>query len=325
MRTARARARSNIALVKYWGKRDEKRILPVTGSLSLTLDELWTETEVRFTGAPGEDELVIGGTRATEHEHRRASALLDLVRDGRPELGAARIDSTTSFPVAAGLASSASGFAALAAAAAWAAGDDPSDLQLSILARRASGSACRSVFGGFAEWRRGEREDGADSHGVQLLGPDEWQVAMAIAEVEAGRKEVSSRHAMRTARETSPYFPAWEAQTAIDLEQAREAIRRRDLESLGRVAERSAFAMHATCFTSEPPVFFWKPSTLAVLEAVRTLRAEGVAAYATIDAGPHVAVLCEAGQLGRVGEALRKVDGVRRVLEARPGPGVERR
>ena len=321
---ASARARSNMALVKYWGKRDEALVLPHTGSLSMTLDALWTKTRVAFSGRPGTDELWLDGERASAQETRRATALLELVRGARLELGAARVESRNSFPTAGGLASSASGFAALAAAASWAAGLEPSPEKLSMLARRASGSACRSVLGGFVEWVRGEREDGEDSSARPLLGPGEWAVAMCIAIVDAGRKEKSSRDAMKDSVRTSPYFPEWVRTTAGDLEEAKAALLARDLERLGDVAERSFLKMHAVAMTAEPPALFWKPPTLALLESVRGLRAQGVGAWATIDAGPHVAVLCAEADAAHVGKALAAVAGVRELVVARPGPGVER-
>lgn len=324
MNTAAARARSNMALVKYWGKRDDALVLPHTGSLSMTLDSLWTETRVTFTGDDGADELLLDGQAATGGETARASQLLDLVRRGRSSLGAARVESRNSFPTAGGLASSASGFAALAAAASWAAGDDPDSRELSILARRASGSACRSVLGGFVEWARGERDDGADSHAVQRLAPEAWDVAMAVAIIDTGRKEKSSRDAMRDSVETSPFFKAWVKTTTQALVDAKEAVAARDLERLGAIAEASFLRMHATALANEVPAIFWKPPTLALLEEVRALRSSGVGAWSTIDAGPHVAVLCAASDATRIQEALKNVEGVREVKIARPGAGVER-
>jgi len=322
---ATARARSNMALIKYWGKRDEALVLPHTGSLSMTLDALATETTVRFVGQPGDDALMLDGAPAREGERRRASLLLDLVRGLSAEpLGAAVVESRNNFPTAGGLASSASGFAALAAAAAWAAGLDPSPQQLSILARRASGSACRSVLGGFVEWVRGERSDGEDSVAVQRLAPDAFDVAMAIAVVDTGRKDRSSRDAMKDSVDSSPYYAAWVESTARDLEAAREALVACDLPRLGELAEHSFLKMHAAALASRPPAIFWKPPTLALLESVRGLRQSGTGAWATIDAGPHVAVLCAAADLPRVQAELRQVPGVRDVVAARPGPGVER-
>lgn len=323
MKTARARACSNMALVKYWGKRDDALVLPFTGSLSMTMDSLVTETTVTFTGEPGADSLLLDGAPAQSGEAKRATALLDLIRAKQSGLGAGRVESHNNFPTAGGLASSASGFAALAAAASWAAGLSPSMEELSILARRASGSACRSVLGGFVEWVRGEREDGTDSVARQVIGCD-WDVAMSVALVDVGRKEKSSRDAMKQSVVTSPYFDAWVKTTLQDVEDAREAIVARDIERVGAIAERSFLKMHATALTSDPPAFFWKPATLALLEVVRGLRADGIGAWATIDAGPHVAVLSEASSATKVAEALRQVPGVRDVVKARPGPGVER-
>lgn len=324
MREARARACSNMALVKYWGKRDEALVLPFTGSLSMTLEALSTETRVTFTGTPGADVLVLDGAPAREGERARATALLDLVRAGQAELGAALVESRNSFPTAGGLASSASGFAALAAAAAWAAGRDPSAGELSVLARRASGSACRSVLGGFVEWVRGERPDGADSVARQLLAADAWDVAMAIAIVDTGRKAHSSRDAMKDSVRTSPYYPEWVRTTTRDLEEARAAVLARDLEATGVVAERSFLKMHAAAMTATPPAMFWKPATVALLEEVRQLRGRGVGAWATIDAGPHVAVLCARPDAPAVRAALAAVGGVREVVVTGPGPAVER-
>lgn len=326
---ARARARSNIALVKYWGKRDEALILPHTGSLSLTLDSLVTTTSVKFSGSEGEDFFELDAAPARQKERERVSFVLDLVREkakqaGIQGLGAAKVLSANNFPTAGGLASSASGFAALAAAAAWAAGLDLDEGELSILARRGSGSATRSVVGGFGEWLQGQAADGSDSKVRQILPPEAWDVGMAVAVVDAGRKSRSSRDAMKDSVDFSPFYPAWVESTEQDLVEARAAIERRDLEALGAIAERSFLRMHATAMASEPAAIFWKPPTLAVLEEVRELRAEGIGAWSTVDAGPHVAVLCRQADLETIKVRLGAVEGVKEVLLARPGPGIER-
>jgi diphosphomevalonate decarboxylase len=313
-----------MALVKYWGKRDERLVLPFTGSLSMTLDALATETTVRFTGEPGVDRFILDGEPATAGEIRRVTDLLDLVRVRKVGLGSALVESVNGFPTAGGLASSASGFAALAAAASWAAGLDPSPEELSILARRASGSACRSVLGGFVEWTRGERDDGLDSVAVQRLAPGTWDVAMVVAVVETGRKERSSRDAMKDSVVTSPFYADWVRSTMDDLSETRAALETRDLERLGTVAERSFRKMHATALASTPSTLFWKPVTFDLLEGVRALRESGTGAWATVDAGPHVAVFCEAKDADGIRRRLSGVAGVRDLVVARPGPGVER-
>ena len=193
-----------------------------------------------------------------------------------------------------------------------------------MLARRASGSACRSVFGGFVEWVEGERADGEDSIARQILPAEAWDVGMAIAIVDTGRKEHSSRDAMKQSVLTSPYFDAWVQTTRHDLDSARGAVLAGDIEALGHIAERSFLKMHATAMTSEPPAIFWKPPTLALIERVRELRHQGTGAWATIDAGPHVAVLARRADVAKVAKALREIGGVREVVETKPGPGVER-
>jgi len=319
---AAARAGSNLALVKYWGKRDERLVLPFTGSLSITLDSLFTETEVCF-GGPGPDSLEIDGVPASEQETARATALLELVRADRPGLGGARVVSRNSFPTASGLASSASGFAALAAAACAAAGLRRTPSELSSLARRASGSACRSVFGGFVEWMRGERADGTDSHGRVLAEPSAWDVAVVVAVVRAGRKERSSRDAMRDSVLASPFFDAWVRSTAQDLDEAKAALAARDLPRLGELAERSFLRMHAVAMSADPPSIFFLPATLDLLTAVRELRTAGTGAWSSVDAGPHVFALCAGSDAPRVRDALGRVPGVEDVRIAHPGPGVE--
>jgi len=318
-----------VALVKYWGKRDDRLVLPHTGSLSLTLDALVTETSVTFgadTSSSDEplDRLLLDDVPAGEGERRRCSELLGLIRARVPGLGGARVESRNSFPTASGLASSASGFAALAAAAAWAAGLQPTSRELSILARQGSGSACRSVPGGVVEWTRGERIDGEDSFAQVLLEAGDWPLAVAVAIVEAGRKETGSRDAMATSVATSPKYPAWIVETSRALEAARVAVERRDLEALGTIAEANSERMHAVAASSDPPVIFRNATTFALLERVSELRRAGLGAWATVDAGPHVFVVCEPGDLETVSSALRAVGGVREVVPSAIGPGVER-
>lgn len=313
-----------MALVKYWGKRDDDLVLPHTGSISMTLDALTTETEVEFFKG-GRDEVLIDGKPARPEEVLRTKRILEVMRhDAVEPSDTMRVTSKNNFPTAGGLASSASGFAALVAAASWALNMKLTPSLLSIYARCASGSACRSIFGGFAEWTRGEDPNGVDSYARQILAPEAWDVGMAIAIVDVGRKETSSRDAMKQSVLTSPFFDAWVKTTATDVEEARAGILSRDVEKVGEIAERSFLKMHATAMTSDPPAIFWKPPTLALIDRIRKLREESVGAWATIDAGPHVAAFCMAADLPKVAKALGEVAGVREVVQARPGPGVER-
>ena len=320
--TATARAHANIALVKYWGKRDERLFLPTNGSLSLTLDGLYTTTSVRFEPGLAADVLVRDGAERPGEETARVTRLLDLVR-AEAGLGArARVVTRNDVPTAAGLASSASGFAALAAAASRAAGLALDDAALSRLARQGSGSACRSIFGGFAEWRRGTRPDGLDSHGVPLAGQDHWGLRMVVTLLTAAPKARSSRDGMRDTVRSSPFYPGWLATAEADLLAAREAIAARDLEALGDVAERSALKMHATMLGAQPPFTYWLPATLAVMHEVWRLRRAGLPAWLTIDAGPNVKVLTLPGHVDALRSALAAVPGVTGTLACGPGPGV---
>jgi diphosphomevalonate decarboxylase len=311
--TATAEARTNIALVKYWGKRDAALNLPAAGSLSLTLDGLVTRTTVTLDETQGADTLILGGEPQVGEPLARVMTFLDEVRARAGARIHARVDSANSFPTASGLASSASAFAALALAATRAYGLELSPTELSALARRGSGSAARSIFGGFVELV----PDG-DAHAVPLA---DWpEVRLVVAVVAGGvAKSVSSRSGMDHTALTSPLYPGFLATVPADLAAARDAIARHDLAALGEVAERSALTMHASALAARPGVLYWRGATVEGLHAVRALRQAGVGAWATIDAGPHVKVLCAPADAARVAAALRDVSGVTETMIAAPG------
>jgi diphosphomevalonate decarboxylase len=319
-RAVTAVAGTNIALVKYWGKRDVALNLPATGSLSLTLDRLGTRTTVVFDDG-ARDRLVLGGAPADDAASARVSAFLDRVR-ARAELARrALVTSDNSVPTAAGLASSASGFAALALAATRAAGLELPPAELSALARVGSGSAARSIFGGFVEMARGERADGSDAFARPLPDGDGWEVRLVVAITAVGPKAIGSTAAMAHTARTSPYYAAWIAGVAGDLVDARAAIAARDLPALGAVAERSALRMHAAAMAADPAIIYWNAATLAAMACVRGLREHGTPVFFTIDAGPHVKALCRAADADAIAAALRAVPGVTETLIAAPGPG----
>lgn len=304
---ATAVAHANIALVKYWGKRDEARILPEAASLSVALDRLLTTTTVELGAA--EDSLRIDGRHASAAELGRARAVLDAA--GIRER--ARIDSRNDFPTAAGLASSASGFAALAIAACAAAGQKRSTAELSALARLGSGSATRSVPGGWAVW--------SDETAEQVAPPDHLPIRLVVAVCGETRKAVSSRDGMRASRETSPYHRAFIEQCGRDLQDALRLLSSRDLPALGMLAERNALRMHADALAADPPLVYWAPATLACLQLVQRLREGGIGAWATIDAGPHVVVICAPEHAQAVEAAVRSTPGVRDALVCGPAGG----
>jgi len=316
-----AQAQPNIALVKYWGKRDVALNLPVVGSLSITLDSLWTRTEVRFVPSSTQDRVSLNG-RNGEAEAKRVVACLDLLRQRAGVDWGAVVDSRNNFPTAAGLASSASGFAALVCAGAQALHLDLSEAELSRLARRCSGSAARSVFGGYVEWERGELADGSDSVAHPLLPAAAWPLRVAVAVTSTVAKEVGSSEGMRRTAQSSPFQASWIATQEVDLATARNAILARDFEALALVSEHSCLKMHALALAAEPGLLYWNGATVECMHRVRALRREGVPVFFTVDAGPQLKAVCTAQAIEQVKAALRTVPGVLDVLDSGLGAGV---
>jgi diphosphomevalonate decarboxylase len=295
MRIVTAEAHPNIALVKYWGKRDVDLNLPSTSSLALTVDRFVTRTTVEW-GA-GRDEVILDGAPAEQRATTRVLRFLDLVAADRPPC---RVESASNFPVAAGLASSSSAFAALALAASDAAGRHLDPARLSALARRGSGSACRSLAGGFVHWRRGEEPDGSDSFALPVAASAGWDLALVVAVVHAGPKAVGSTDGMLRSAATSPCYPAFVAENERLAARGLAAVVARDLGALAEVMERSTLLMQACMSTAWPPIRYVQAGSLAVLERVAALRAEGLVCGWTMDAGPNVKVLCAASEAERV-------------------------
>ena len=318
--TATAVAHSNIALIKYWGKRYNRLNLPAVGSISVTLDELYTQTQVTFLEELGTDTLRLNGRRATPEETRRVSAFLDHVRRmaGRP-LGA-RVVSKNNFPTGAGLASSASGFAALALAATRALGLELSPAQLSQLARLGSGSAARSIFGGFVEMKCGQASDGSDAHAIQLRDELFWPLEVLVLVTNAGPKPIGSTQAMKHTADTSPYFTAWVENQELDLKAMREAIFNKDFEQLGELSEYSCLKMHALAMSARPGIVYWHGTTVELLHAVRRMRREGHPFYFTIDAGPQVKIIGPPGSGQKMVALFGNFPGVQQTILTGLGP-----
>ena len=319
---ARCRARSNIALVKYWGKANSELNTPAVGSISITLDDLWTETGIRFDASLPGDRLVLDG-RERADQLARVSRCLDLVRAIAGTDLAAEVVSENNFPTGAGLASSASGFAALVGAATAALGLDVSPRELSILARRGSGSAARSIFGGYVEMHKGEAADGSDSYAEPLAPAEAWPLRVLVAITARGEKAVGSGPGMAMSAESSPYYGEWVASHPADLDTARRAIGERDFAVLADVSESSCLKMHAAAMSTVPPLIYWNGATVDCLTRIRQLRADGVPVFFTIDAGPQVKAVCEPRAEAEVRSALEDMPGVREVIATGLGPGLE--
>jgi diphosphomevalonate decarboxylase len=299
---ATARACSNIALIKYWGNRDNALRLPSNPSISFNLADLFTETQVDFDPALTQDEVVIDEQPASAEAARRVSAHLDLLQANRPH---AQVISSNNFPMGAGIASSASAFAALTVAACAALGLAKPEDELSALARRGSGSASRSVPGGIVAWR--------DASAWTIATPEHWPLVDVIGIVAAGHKKVGSTEGHALAG-TSPLQAARVADAERRYGLCLQAIETRDFALLADVIEQDALMMHGVMMTSEPSLMYWLPGTLAILHAVRDLRAAGVPVAFTIDAGPNVHCICEAGAAAAVETGLRGLEGVQSTL-----------
>jgi len=314
--TATAQAHPNIAFIKYWGNRDDALRLPANGSISMNLEGLFTRTSVSFQPSLALDEFVLNGREMTGHALERVSAMLDLVRGKAGSTLLAEVVSENNFPTGAGIASSAAAFAALALSASKAAGLDLPEPELSRLARRGSGSACRSIPGGFVEWQAGTGDE--DSFAFSIAAPDHWALADCIAVVSAEHKPTGSTEGHALA-DTGPLQAARVADVPRRLDICREAILKRDFHLLAEIIEQDSNLMHAVMMTSNPALFYWEPETLAVMEAVRSWRKDGLQAAYTIDAGSNVHVICPQVELDNVRDRLSAVPGVTSVLTAKVG------
>ncbi len=316
-----ASARANIALVKYWGKRARKLNVPSAGSLSLTLAALETRTSVRLVEEAEQDSFRLDGQQSSEKARHRVSAFLELVRRmvGRREH--AHVESINAFPTGAGLASSASAFAALAKAASEAYGLDLALKELSILARQGSGSAARSIFGGWVRMYAGFREDGLDAYAVPLEGL-EMELSAVIAVVQGGEKQVGSTEGMEQTRTTSPYHDRWLQLVNMDLEACVSALQTKDFERLAEIIEGNCLAMHADAMAARPGVIYFSGATLWAIHQIRALRASGTPVCFTVDAGPHVVALVHPEHAASVASVLGAHPEMDRVIITTSGDGV---
>jgi len=309
-----ARAQPNIALIKYWGKRDAERNLPAVGSISITLDDLFTETSVDLDDVTDSDRLSVNGEDRPDLLPRVSACLDTVLGADRPR---ARVSSRSNFPLAAGLASSASSFAALVVAAVAAGGLNRTTAELASLAGRASGSAARSLYGGFVELRN-------DADGIvvgSILDGDAWPLRVVAAITEPGVKPVGSGEAMEISRKTSPFYARWVEQQARDLDTARGAIADRDFRRLASIAEHNCLKMHSIMWASRPPMVYWNAATMRCLQTVRKLQGQGADVFFTIDAGPQVKAVCTAESLADVEAALQATPGVVDVMTTGLGEG----
>ncbi len=313
---ARAIAHPNLALVKYWGKSDVSANLPAVGSLSLTLEGMSTTTSVRFDEGLSGDVVVLDGVESPDTA-KRVSRCLDVLRERAGVSAHVVVESENDFPTAAGLASSASGFAALAVAASAALGLELGPDELEPVARLGSGSAPRSLFEGICLMQLA----GQGTRCRTVSGVSRWPLEVVVAIVETGPKKISSRAAMESTRETSPFYRAWVESHPADLNRALDAVDRKDFTELASVGEASCLRMHATAMAAMPGITYWRPATLACMETISALRADGLPVFFSIDAGPQVKAVCTPDATAAVVEALREVPGVTAIRHCVLGAG----
>lgn len=317
MKQATAVAPANIAFIKYWGRKDDKLRLPANDSLSMNLSGIETTTTVKF-GDFDQDKVEIDGHAVQDHEYERVVAFLDRIRDLAKIKDKCLVESKNAFPRSVGLASSASAFAALTKAATVALGLNLSEKELSKIARLGSGSACRSIPDGFVQWQAGV--DNGSSFAFSLYDPDYWDLVDVIALSEFSPKKVGSAKGHVAAQE-SPFYQARLKSIEDHLNRAKKAFSTKDFQALGEVIEEDSLSMHVVMMTSYPNLFYWNGVTIEILKALQDWRLGGLMAYATIDAGPNVHVICQRKDEAEVVSLLRNFMGVNQVLVAYPSPG----
>ncbi|MBI4454136.1 diphosphomevalonate decarboxylase [Candidatus Woesearchaeota archaeon] len=357
---ATAIAHPNIAFIKYWGKRNEELKLPTVSSLSMTLDNFYTKTTVEFNDSFTEDSFVLNGKPITGGiELLRVTKHLDLIRT-RADKNIktktdkklfAKVASENNFPTASGIASSSSGFTALTLAACKSIGLDETDLNLksdsnlkpdlnpkpdsnlkhdlnlkhiSIVARQGSGSACRSTYGGFVEWKKGEADDGKDSYAEQLFDEKYWpELKMIVLILDQKEKKIKSTQGMRISVETSPFYNDWAKTSIIDLQDVKAALNQKDFTKIGNIMERNCLKMHSVMISSNPSLIYWRPETLTLMENIKSLRETGTECYFTIDAGANVMVLCLDKDVDKILNILEQVPFIHDFIICSAGKGVE--
>jgi diphosphomevalonate decarboxylase len=314
--SATAVAHPNIAFIKYWGNRNTELRLPANSSLSMNLQHLSTRTKVTFSAKLTQDTLSLNGQRVTGDGLIRVSRFLEQVRMLGHVKMFATVVSENNFPTGAGIASSASAFAALSLAASRAIGLVLNEPELSRLARRGSGSACRSIPGGFVEWQKGN--DDRDSYAFSIMPAEYWDLVDCIAVVQNKQKTISSTQGHLLA-DTSPLQAVRVMDTERRLSMCKHSLQKRDFNSFAEVVEQDSNMMHSVMMTSSPPIFYWEPTSIAVINAVQNWRKLGIQVCYTLDAGPNVHCICPAGFADDVIKRLGQIAGVQQVLPSRVG------
>ncbi len=316
---ATAKANANIALVKYWGKKNKELNIPQNDSISVTLDKLNTTTTVEFHSRYKEDIFILNDKVQDKETTKKISHHLNIIRQKAKIKEKAKVQSINNFPSSSGLASSASAFAALSIAASKAAGINLDSRELSIIARKGSGSACRSIHGGFVEWKTEENNDNS-SFSKQILSTESWQQFRVIVVIVSEKeKTISSRSGMEQTVATSPMYSGWLKTIKNDLAQMRQAIKEKNFSLVGKIAEANCLKMHSTMLTTSPPIIYWLPQTIKIIQSIMQWRKENLESYFTIDAGPQVKILCLENNVTELKKRLNKLQVAQKIIVCKPG------
>lgn len=311
------RAHTNIALIKYWGKSNAKLRLPLMSSLSMTLDAFYTDTSIKVSDA--DNAFYLNNEKQNSAQSKRVFSYLETLQKEFGYNDKLIVKSVNHVPTSAGLASSSSAFAALAAAFCQFYNIKVSKKELSRLARMGSGSACRSVFGGFAVWQKGSSDE--TSYAYPLDEHPQMDLHLLAVELNTKQKKISSTTGMKQAQ-SSPFFSPWINRNELELNQMIQAIKNNDFTSLGKLAELNANEMHAINLTAQPEFTYFEPNTILAIKLVEQLRSEGIECYYTIDAGPNIKVLCQLRNSKKIKERFESVFNSVKIVDASFGPGI---
>lgn len=311
------RAHTNIALIKYWGKANAELRLPLMSSLSMTLDAFYTDTTIEKTN--DDPAFYLNGKKQDSKQSQRVFSYLAKLQNKFGFHDNLIVKSVNHVPTSAGLASSSSAFAALAAAFCQCYNIQVDKKELSRLARSGSGSACRSIFGGFSVWQKGDSDE--SSYAYALDEHPQMDLHLLAVELNTKQKKISSTSGMKEAQ-SSPFFNPWLERNESELKQMITAIKNNDFTALGELAELNANEMHAINLTAQPEFTYFEPDTIRAIKLVEDLRKEGIECYYTIDAGPNIKVLCRLRNSKEIVERFKSVFNNVNIVIANFGPGI---
>ena len=310
-------AAANVALIKYWGKTDLEKNIPAVASLSIGMEDLRTETII----SESKDKIDTLVGRFEKHEKKRILNYVSMAKKLLGVSGGLKIETANNFPSSSGLASSASGFAAIALGINEFYALDLPRKDISRLARLGSGSAARSIYGGFVQM-----DTGADPFAAPLKLEDPWVLDVLVLVTEEQPKKLSSTDSMNLTKRTSPFYSAWLDTQENDFLSAKDAIIEKDFWRLARISEHNCLKMHSTIMTAKPPHIYWNPSTVKILHQVKKIQEKGLHVFFTIDAGPQIKLICDPSDTQLILEQFESMHDIAKKIVTKVGgePRIEK-